>query len=50
LEGRSAGWYGDVFDLVFKDLDKDRAGNLWQEQLKEDPKKASGARDEHDDD
>jgi len=37
-----------VFDLVFKELDKDRAGNLWQEQLKENPKKK--ANDEHDDD
>ncbi|CUS14803.1 unnamed protein product [Tuber aestivum] len=48
LEGQSASWYGDVFDLVFKDLDKDRARNLWQEQLKEDPNKK--ASDEHDDD
>ncbi|PWW73469.1 ATP-dependent protease La [Tuber magnatum] len=49
LEGLSVSWYGDVFDLVFKDLDKDRARNLWQEQLKEEnpDKKAS---DEHDDD
>ncbi|KAG0124316.1 ATP-dependent protease La [Tuber indicum] len=49
LEGLSASWYGDVFDIVFKDLDKERAGNLWQEQLKgENPD--TKASDEHDDD
>jgi Lon-like ATP-dependent protease len=49
LEGLSASWYGDVFDIVFKDLDKERAGNLWQEQLKgENPD--TEASDEHDND
>ncbi|KAG0640862.1 putative Lon protease [Tuber brumale] len=49
LEGLSASWYGDVFDLVFKDLDKDRARNLWQEQLKGEDRNTK-ASDEHDDD
>ncbi|KAL7269945.1 ATP-dependent Lon protease pim1 [Rhizina undulata] len=36
LEGKPVSWYSEVFDLVFHDLDKARAAELWKEQLKED--------------
>jgi ATP-dependent Lon protease len=26
-------WYSDVFDIVFPDLDRDRANNLWKKDL-----------------
>lgn len=26
-------WYSDVFDLVFPDIDSDRANNVWKEML-----------------
>jgi len=33
IEGHPANWYSDVFDLVFPNLDKDQANNLWKDQL-----------------
>lgn len=33
IEGKPVDWYGDVFDLVFPTLDKDRANHLWQTEL-----------------
>ncbi|KAI9804518.1 MAG: ATP-dependent Lon protease pim1 [Sarcosagium campestre] len=33
IEGHSAKWYSDVFDLVFRNLDRGRAAKLWQLQL-----------------
>lgn len=49
LEGRPASWYQDVYDLVFSDLDKNRAAGLWVEQLKEEEGKSKKDRDEDDD-
>jgi len=34
IEGVPVDWYGDVFNLVFKDLDRSKANALWKEQLK----------------
>ncbi|KAI9732656.1 MAG: ATP-dependent Lon protease pim1 [Cirrosporium novae-zelandiae] len=33
VEGHPVKWYSDVFDIVFKDIDKNEANNLWKEQL-----------------
>lgn len=48
IEGHAASWYSDVFDLVFPDLDREAANNLWNEQLKDDEK--SKTKDSDDDD
>ncbi|KAI5292823.1 ATP-dependent Lon protease pim1 [Ascosphaera acerosa] len=37
IEGHAVSWYSEVFDIVFKDLDKEAAGKLWREQLAEHP-------------
>lgn len=29
------GWYNEVFDLVFGDVQTEKANSLWAEQLKE---------------
>lgn len=29
------GWYNEVFDLVFGDVQAEKANSLWAEQLKE---------------
>ncbi|KAK4893192.1 ATP-dependent Lon protease pim1 [Elasticomyces elasticus] len=46
LEGKPVDWYSDVFDLVFPDLDKQRANGLWKKELAK-PKK--GEEDGQDD-
>ncbi|GAD95871.1 lon protease [Paecilomyces variotii No. 5] len=33
IEGHPASWYSDVFEVVFKDLDKQAANHVWKEQL-----------------
>ncbi|KAI9798786.1 MAG: ATP-dependent Lon protease pim1 [Piccolia ochrophora] len=33
IQGHSASWYSDVFDHVFKDLDRERALHIWESQL-----------------
>lgn len=33
IDGRPVSWYSDIFSLVFKDLDVNRAMTLWQKQL-----------------
>ena len=33
IQGHAAGWYSDVFDLVFADVDVDKANGLWTSQL-----------------
>lgn len=33
IDGHAASWYSDVFDLVFPDLEHDRASNVWAKQL-----------------
>ncbi|KAL8923122.1 MAG: hypothetical protein Q9208_004806 [Pyrenodesmia sp. 3 TL-2023] len=35
IEGHGVSWYSDVFDLVFPDLDRDAANEMWKEQLAE---------------
>lgn len=44
IEGHPAKWYSDVFDLVFPNLDKEEASNIWKEQLSK-PKKEDGNED-----
>ena len=34
ISGHPVEWYSQVFDLVFPDLDKEKAGKLWKEELK----------------
>lgn len=33
IEGKPVGWYKEVFDLVFPNLDKSQANNVWKNQL-----------------
>lgn len=39
IEGHAASWYSNVFDLVFPDIDHDRASNVWKSQMTK-PEKA----------
>ena len=41
IEGHAVGWYSEVFDLLFTDLDKGAANHVWQKQLAEKPEKNS---------
>ncbi|GLB06747.1 ATP-dependent Lon protease pim1 [Aspergillus tubingensis] len=41
IEGHAVGWYSEVFDILFTDLDKGAANNIWQKQLAEKPEKKS---------
>ncbi|KAL9636576.1 MAG: hypothetical protein Q9164_002730 [Protoblastenia rupestris] len=45
IEGHAANWYSDVFDLVFPNLDKEHANNIWKTALAQpegkDPKQES---------
>ena len=45
-------WYSDVFDLVFPNLDKDKASKVWKDQLKKSKDKDSKnkKKDEDEDD
>ena len=47
IQGHAVDWYGDVFKIVFPDLDSSHVNNMWKEQLKEPEKK--GKADEDDD-
>ncbi|KAI9374050.1 Lon protease C-terminal proteolytic domain-containing protein [Aspergillus egyptiacus] len=51
IEGHAVSWYSEVFDILFADLDKNAAGQVWQKQLSEDPtrKKKSSEAEEDDD-
>jgi Lon-like ATP-dependent protease len=33
IEGHPVSWYSDVFDIVFTDLDREAANNIWKAQL-----------------
>ena len=33
VEGHAVSWYSEVFDLVFPNIDTERANNVWKEQL-----------------
>ncbi|KAJ9322725.1 hypothetical protein DTO027B5_4824 [Paecilomyces variotii] len=50
IEGHPASWYSDVFNIVFKDLDKQAANHIWKEQLSDrGAKKIESAKEEDDD-
>lgn len=45
IQGHAVSWYSDVFGLVFKDLDVDRARSLWKKELsppKKEEKRSKG--------
>lgn len=46
IEGHPVKWFSDVFDLVFPNLDKDVANNLWKEQLTKPKKEKEGEDDD----
>lgn len=33
IEGHAVNWYSDVFNIVFADLDKHAANQLWKDKL-----------------
>lgn len=33
IEGKPVDWYHDVFDIVFRGLDKERTNSLWKKEL-----------------
>ncbi|KAG2413266.1 ATP-dependent protease La [Aspergillus terreus] len=49
IEGHPASWYSEVFDILFADLDKNAANQMWKKQLKEAPKKSKESHEEEDD-
>lgn len=49
IEGHPVGWYSQVYDILFSDLDKDAASKVWQKQLAEKPSKKKGSRRDEDD-
>ena len=34
IEGRPVSWYRDVFELVFPNLNREAANNVWKDKLK----------------
>jgi len=50
IEGKPVKWYQDVFDLVFPNLDKDKASKVWKDQLKKSKDKDSKKKKEEDED
>ena len=48
IEGHAVGWYSEVFDILFADLDKTAANHIWQKELAAKPKKKSQAAIEDD--
>ncbi|PLB47905.1 mitochondrial serine protease Pim1 [Aspergillus steynii IBT 23096] len=48
IEGHAASWYSDVFDILFADLDKGVANQVWQKQLAKAPKAKSNETSEDD--
>ncbi|KAK7521321.1 lon protease-like protein [Phyllosticta citriasiana] len=49
IEGKPVGWYSEVFDTVFKAIDRKRAGKLWKKELAE-PKMDKSSSADHDED
>uniref|UniRef100_A0A364L2K5 Lon protease homolog, mitochondrial n=1 Tax=Talaromyces amestolkiae TaxID=1196081 RepID=A0A364L2K5_TALAM len=49
IEGHAVNWYSDVFNIVFADLDREAANNVWKKQLTK-PSKSKKRKEEHDDD
>ncbi|KAI4204792.1 MAG: hypothetical protein LQ350_000858 [Teloschistes chrysophthalmus] len=50
IEGHPVSWYQEVFDLVFPDLDRKAANNIWKETLAEPTKKKRNSKDDDDSD
>ena len=46
IEGHPVGWYPDVYEILFADLDKEAARNVWQKQLADTSSKKKKAEDE----
>jgi ATP-dependent Lon protease len=46
MEGKAVDWYSDVFDIVFPNLDRDRANSIWNEALKKPSKDKEDAQDD----
>lgn len=47
IEGHPVSWYSDVFDIVFANLDREAASNLWKKELSEpSSKKHDGANED----
>ncbi|GME54293.1 Peptidase S16 lon [Neofusicoccum parvum] len=47
IEGKPVRWYAEVFDAVFKDVDRDAANGLWKKEL---AKKDEGKKSEKEED
>lgn len=50
IEGKPVSWYSEVFDVVFRDLDKGKANTLWKEELKKKKDEAKKEKEDEDDD
>lgn len=47
IDGKPVDWYSDVYDLVFPNVDKSAANELWKKELAKPPKEE---REKEDDD
>lgn len=46
IEGHAVGWYSDVYNILFANLDKDEARHVWQQQLADTSSKKKNGGDE----
>ena len=46
IQGHAASWYSEVFELVFPNINREQANNIWKSQLAK--KTESGDRPEED--
>lgn len=44
IEGKPVDWYGDVFDILFPNVDAKRANTLWKSALKKSSKERKESR------
>jgi hypothetical protein len=49
IEGHPVSWYQEVFDLVFPDIDREQANNVWKTQLAKPPKEKGERTNEEED-
>lgn len=49
IEGKPVDWYGDVFDIVFADVDPVQANSMWKTELKK-PSREEREKEDKDDD
>jgi Lon-like ATP-dependent protease len=50
IEGVPAKWYNpDIFNLIFPDVDKTQANNLWKDQLSKKQKKRESKKEKEED-